>query len=206
MPRIKRRRRDIVSRVDDPHLLVFAVGRIFGAAKVPVNGLYSVWVVVEGEGLAPACDIPQLDGVVEGDRGEDVVGDGVPPDENDLLRVAGEGEGGVVDVLGGPVDRELPHLHGAVVACACDHFVVKGREREIHHRPPMPRQHGHRRGQPPRLGERPHDKRAPAAPPWQTKVLGVYVAEVRVGRGGTRHDVVIVILLPDRLSEDVPEL
>jgi hypothetical protein len=124
-------RRLLLSHVPYTQLLVSARGDQVCAVCAPRERLYDI-VVFERELRSTGFDVPELDRVVAGCRGEDVLGGRVEQDVSDFAHVPAQLclWGDVRRFFSIGVQREafghLPYKHLAIVRCGCNKRIVEG--------------------------------------------------------------------------------
>ena len=121
------------ARIDDASLLVLAGSSHDGTIVVPGDGTDVVGVASNvGDDLA-RVDIPDLDGVVSGGGGEDVVGGRVPVDGSDLTTVTLQGLGSVggLGVLGKTTVGDGPDVTVTVLTTRGNDGGVEGVEVDV---------------------------------------------------------------------------
>jgi len=123
----------LLAGIEDTELLITAGRGDEGTVLVPAAALDDIGVATDGEELVTLLDIPQLDGVIAGGGGENVVGAGVEVDSADLSLVATEDLNGLSDVGSETLLRDLSDADVAILRARGDELVVEGRPVKIKH-------------------------------------------------------------------------
>jgi hypothetical protein len=115
-----------VTGVQDAELLVLGEGSELRTIGVPLYGLDEVGVALNGVELGTLLNIPNLDFVVTGGGGKNVVGGGVEVNGTALTAVTRESLSGLRHIGGQTTLGNLPELDGAILRGRGEEVIVEG--------------------------------------------------------------------------------